>query len=189
MASVDRISQLVEESQKGSRNALDELTPLVLPELRRIARAHLRGERPDHTLQPTALVNEAYIRLLQQRDAWEGRAHFLSIAAGMMRRILVDHARKRRTKKRAWEGRVTLHEELVADRKPLDLLALNAALDKLATLDPRQARLVEFRYFAGLTIEETATALGVAPVTVTREWKAARAWLRRELGRSVTPEP
>jgi len=157
--------------------------------LRRIAAGYLRRERDGHTLQPTALVNEAYMRLVDQRDVtWQNRAHFLGIAAQVMRRILVDHARARLTAKRGGGvAPITLAGAAhggAQETDDVDLLALHDALERLAALDPEQARLVELRYFGGLTIEETAEALGVSPATVKREWALARAWLRRELSGS-----
>ena len=158
---------------------------MVHEELRRIARRCVAGERPGHSLQATALVNEAYLRLVDvQRVHWQNRAHFLAMAARMMRRILVDHARGRLAEKRGGTmQRVTLGD---AGAEPsahdgLEVLALHEALERLAALDPEQARLVELRYFGGLGIEETAEALGVSAATVKREWAVARAWLRREL--------
>jgi RNA polymerase sigma factor (TIGR02999 family) len=159
--------------------------PLVYAELRRLAGAHLKSERENHTLQPTALVHEAYIRLVnQKRVAWQNRAHFFGIAARMMRRILVDHARRKRASKRDAERLCILEkptEELSAVDAP-DLLSLHSALEALERLDPRQARIVELRFFAGLTVEETAEVAHTSTATVKREWRTARAWLRREIG-------
>jgi RNA polymerase sigma factor (TIGR02999 family) len=162
----------------------DLLFPLVYNELRKIARAHLRRERSDHTLQPTALVNEAYLRLVdQERVEWHGRAHFFGIASQMMRRILVDHARKKNAARRgAGAHKVTLDEAFLAGaRDSVDLVALDDALARLAAIDPDQERMVELRFFGGLTIEETAEVMGTSPATVKREWTTARAWLYREL--------
>ena len=162
--------------------------PLVHEELRRIARRCVAGERPGHSLQATALVNEAYLRLVDvQRVHWQNRAHFLAMAARMMRRILVDHARGRLATKRGGGVRqITLGEADPAGASPnddgVDVLALHEALERLAALDPGQARIVELRYFGGMTIEDTAEALGLSPATIKREWAVARAWLRRELG-------
>ena len=176
---------------EGDGAALDTLLPIVYAELRRQARRALRREAPGHTLQPTALVHEAYLRLVDQRpDRWQGRAQFFGIAARCMRQVLVDAARTRRASKRGGGARpVTLGgaEELVvapAEATGDDVLALDEALTRLAALDPEQARLVELRYFAGLTIDDTAATLGVSPATVSREWTVARRWLRRELARS-----
>lgn len=162
----------------------DLLFPLVYNELRKIARAHLRRERADHTLQPTALVNEAYLRLVdQERVEWQGRAHFFGIASQMMRRILVDHARKKNAARRgAGAHKVTLDEAFLAGTSDsVDLVALDDALARLAEIDPDQERMVELRFFGGLTIEETAEVMGTSPATVKREWTTARAWLYREL--------
>lgn len=172
-------------SEWGSKNDVEDLLfPLVYNELRKIARAHLRRERADHTLQPTALVNEAYLRLVdQERVQWQGRAHFFGIASQMMRRILVDHARRKNAARRgAGAHKVTLDEAMLAgERRSVDLVALDDALQRLAELDPGQGRLVELRFFGGLTIEETAEVMEVSPATIKREWFTARAWLFREL--------
>ncbi len=167
----------------GNRDAIDALLPLVHAELRRIATRHMRHERPDHTLQPTALVNEAYLRLVDQRDvAWQNRAHFLAVASRVMRRVLVDHARARTTAKREGGLRVELEAADVAGSGgDVDLLALDEALGRLSRMDPRLAQVVESRYFGGLTTRETAEAMQISTATVEREWVAARAWLRREL--------
>jgi RNA polymerase sigma-70 factor (ECF subfamily) len=158
--------------------------PLVYNELRRVARRYLRSERPDHTLQPTALVHEAYIRLLGQREImWQNRAHFFGVAAQLMRRILVDHARAHQAEKRGGhKQKVPLDEalEYTAD-KSAELVALDEALDRLAARDPRQARVVELRFFAGLTEQETAELLGISVRTVKRDWDVARAWLYKEI--------
>jgi RNA polymerase sigma factor (TIGR02999 family) len=158
---------------------------VVYDELRRIARRHLRRERPDHTLQSTALVHEAYLRLIRQGPAdVENRAHFLAVASRLMRQILVDHARGHRAAKRDGGYRLELHEAVAARTDPsLDLLALDDALNELARLDPDQARIVELRYFGGLSIEDTAEVSGVSITTIKREWATARAFLRRELAR------
>ena len=179
-----KITQLLIEWNNGRNGALQDLLPLVYGELRRLAAQRLRRERPDHTLQPTALVHEAYIRLVDQRRVrWQNRAHFYGVAAHVMRRILVDRARARKADKRGagWE-RVTL----VSDRTPtaspdVDVLALDDALKRLAALDPQQERIVELRYFGGLTLDETAEVMGISTATVKREWAIARAWLRAEL--------
>jgi len=162
---------------------MERLLPAVYGELKRLAASYLRSERPDHTLQPTALVHEAYLRLQGQRSVmWSNRAHFYGIAARIMRRILVDHARRRGAAKR--DGavlRLTLVDAGVDDRAP-ELVALDSALTTLEELDPQQARIVELRFFGGLTVEETADAAGISTATVKREWRTARAWLRREIG-------
>ena len=176
------VTGLLHDWNRGDRRAFERLMPLVTGELRRLARAHLRRERRDHTLQPTALVNEAYLRLVNvDRIQWRDRTHFFAFASRVMRRILVDHARAHRAAKRtAW--RVTpVADAGPADRHDVDLIALDEALDELASMDARQARLVELRFFAGLTIDETADVLGVGSATVTRDWATARAWLYRRL--------
>ena len=156
---------------------------VVYDELRRLAQRHLRSERPDHSLTPTALVHEAYLKLVDQRRVqWNNRAHFFAIAAHLMRRILVDHARARAAAKRDWSITVALDEaDTIASPMDFDLVALDTALDKLGRVDARQSQLVELRFFAGLTVEEIAAVLGVAPITVKRDWAHARAWLFREL--------
>ena len=172
----------------GDGAAGERLLPAIYAELHRQAERAMRRERGEHTLQATALVNEAYLRLVDQRRVeWHNRAHFFGIAAQMMRRVLVDHARGRLAAKRGGDARqVTLGHAIDAgvpadDADGVDVLALHEALERLAVLDPPQARLVELRYFGGLNIDETADALGVSPATVKREWAVARAWLRREL--------
>jgi RNA polymerase sigma factor (TIGR02999 family) len=182
----DDISRLLAEYREGDRDAIDRLMPLVYAELRRIAARSLRAERKEHTLQPTALVNEAYLRMVEQQNAvWQNRAHFLGCAARLMRNILVDHARAHRADKRGGRQlRVTLGEDLLtAEAREVDLLALDAALDRLAEQDEQKSRIVELRYFGGLSTEETAEVLGISDRTVKRAWALARAWLRRELER------
>jgi RNA polymerase sigma-70 factor, ECF subfamily len=168
----------------GDRQSLDSLLPVVYQELRRLAAAYIRNEKPGQTLQPTALVHEAYLRLMKDRpERWQNRAHFCAIAAHSMRQILIERARARNAQKR-WgdKARVTLDEALVhGGEQSVDLLALDSALERLAALDPEQARIVELRFFGGLTVEETADELGVSPATVKRHWTVARAWLTREL--------
>jgi RNA polymerase sigma factor (TIGR02999 family) len=175
---------LVEWSDSGNREALDKLMPIVYDELHRQAARYLRHEREGHTLQTTALVHEAYVRLIGQAEVrWQNRAHFFGIAAEMMRRILVDHARKRHAAKRGGEAvRVTLNEALKAsEEQSLDLVAVDEALTRLARIDPQQARVVELRFFGGLDVEETAEVLGISERTVKRDWSVAKAWIRREL--------
>jgi RNA polymerase sigma factor (TIGR02999 family) len=178
------VTGLLAQWRAGDVKALENLIPLVYGELHRIAHHYLRGERCGHTLQSTALVNEAYLRLVSQEPGQiENRAHFLGIAAHLMRQILVDYARARGAAKRDGGQRVELpedaaHPAVVSD---VDLISLDAALERLAQLDPDQARVVEMRYFGGLSIEDTATALGVSAATVKREWSTARTWLSREL--------
>jgi len=166
----------------GDQAAASRLIEAVYDELRRVARRHLRGER-DHSLAPTALVHEAYLKLVDQRRVrWQNRAHFFGIAAQLMRRILVDHARSRAAAKRGRDRTVCLDAADAATPPfDVDILALDAALDKLGALDARQSKLVELRFFAGLTVEEVAAALDVAPITVKRDWAHARAWLFHEL--------
>jgi RNA polymerase sigma factor (TIGR02999 family) len=179
------ITHLLNEWNAGDPQALDRLTPLVYEELRHQAARYLRRERPGHTLQTTALIHEAYLRLVDAKDVhWQNRAHFFAIAANLMRRVLVDHARRRDADKRGGsQVRVQLDEALaVADATNVDLLAINEALDRLTVIDPQQARVVELRFFGGLSVEEAAAALGVSPKTIKRDWSVARAWLRREIG-------
>lgn len=179
------LTALLIDWSKGNRAALDELIPLVEPALRRIAGAHMSGERADHVLQTEALVNEAYIRLVDQnRVQWANRAHFFAICARIMRRILIDHARRLEAGKRVDRlPRVTFTERIGEgpDEVDVEVLALHDALEELAELDPRQAAVVELRFFAGATIEETAEALGVSPATVKRDLATAQAWLHRRL--------
>ncbi len=180
----DRVSALAEGARRQDGAALAELMPLVYDELRRLARGYLGSERRAFTLQPTALVNEAYVRLLKDRKQdWRTRAQVIGIAAVAMRQILIEAARARAAQKRGGDAdRVTLDEGLVAgDERSVDVLAVDAALDKLAAFDAQQARLVELRFFGGLTIEECAAALGISPATVKRHWAVARAWLQREI--------
>jgi RNA polymerase sigma factor (TIGR02999 family) len=180
----DQVTQLLLEWSRGDVGAREALLPLVYDELRRLAAAYLRRERPDHTLQPTALVHEAYLRLVQERQVdWRGRSHFFSVAAKLMRRILVDHARGRLADKRgAGTPKVPLTEALVmSETRPSDLLVLDESLTRLASLDPQQSRVVELRVFAGLTVEETSRVLDISPATVKRDWAVAKAWLLREI--------
>jgi RNA polymerase sigma-70 factor (ECF subfamily) len=179
------ITQLLIRWNNGDQLALEKLMPLVYGELRRLASNYLRRERQGHTLQPTALVNEAYIRLVDQRSAnWQNRAQFYGIAAQLMRRILVDHARSKHAEKRGGSAQqrlsITSAEGLSA-KPDFDVLALHEALEELAIIDPQQARIVELKFFGGLSIEEIAEVLGVGHATVERDWKMARAWLRRKL--------
>ncbi|HJS44303.1 MAG TPA: sigma-70 family RNA polymerase sigma factor [Gemmatimonadales bacterium] len=177
------VSQLLIAWKNGDGTALQRLVPLVYGELHALASRHLRGERPDHTLQTTALIHEAYLRLVGTDVAWEGRGHFLAVAAQTMRRILVDHARGRsRAKRGGGEHPVSLDEALLAaPGRGADLLALDEALERLAALDERKARAVELHYFGGLTYDETAAVLRVSPATVDRELRVAKAWLFQEL--------
>lgn len=178
------VSRLLIEWGRGDQEALDRLMPLVYDELRRLASRHLRRERPDHTLQTTALVHEAYLELVGQQHAnWQNRAQFFAIAAQLMRRILVDYARSHQAAKRGGDYiKLSLDEAAaLSDEKSADLLALDEALDRLANIDPQQSRVVELRVFGGLSVEETAAALGISPRTVKREWSMARAWLHQQL--------
>jgi RNA polymerase sigma factor (TIGR02999 family) len=181
----EAFDELIDRATRGDRPALEALMPLVYAELRRLAAHYLRGERPGQTLQPTALVHEAYLRLLKDRpERWQNRAHFCAIAAHAMRQILIERARARDALKRGGgQPRVTFEEGLqaAAPESSIDMVALDAALDRLAELDAGQARIVELRFFGGLSIEETAEAMGISPATVKRHWAVARAWLAKEL--------
>lgn len=182
------VSVLLSKWRAGDQEALQALIPLVYDELRRIAQHHLRQERSDHTLQSTALVHEAYLRLTKQGPAnIAHRAHFLAVASQLMRQILVDHARGHRAAKRGGGLKLEL-DEAISAQKPqnVDLIALDDALNELAQLDPQQGRIVELRFFGGLSIDETAEVVGISPTTVKREWATARAWLRREVRRTET---
>jgi RNA polymerase sigma factor (TIGR02999 family) len=186
LSSLD-VTQILQEVSGGDKDAPARLMPLVYDELRRLANHYLRQERPDHTLQPTALVHEAYLKLIDQsRVDWQNRAHFFGVAAQSMRRILVDHARGHRASKRGGvQQKLTLDEAVdYSQSRDIDLVALDDALNLLAELDQRQSRIVELRFFGGLTIEETAEALGVSPATVKVDWSMAKAWLRREISRT-----
>jgi RNA polymerase sigma factor (TIGR02999 family) len=176
------VTRLLEQMRHGDAAAQEQLLPLVYDELRKIAAGYMRREREGHTLQPTALVNEAYLRLVKQPDVdWQNRAHFFGVAAQFMRRILVDHARRKNAGKRGGV-KVTLDEAMASTEGRDDVvLGVDRALEKLSRLDARQSRIVELRFFAGLSVEETALVLGVAPRTVNREWRMAQAWLRNEL--------
>ena len=180
------VTQLLLAWRNGEPAALDELTPLVYNELHKIAAAYLRRERQGHTLQTSGLVNEAFMRLVDQRLDWQNRAHFFGIAAQLMRRILVDYARARQTEKRGGDQvHFALDEALdEAESQNADLVALDDALQSLAKFDPRQSRIVELRYFGGLTIREVAEVMDLSDSTVEREWNTARLWLRREMTKS-----
>ena len=182
--SPEGITQLLERWSQGDEKALDQLMPLVYDELHRLAGAYLRREHREHTLQPTALVNEAYLKLIQQHNTrWQNRAQFFGVAAQLMRRILVDHARAHYASKRGGDRyNVSLRNIGTFGEQPdADLLALHDVLNRLAEIDPDQSRIVELRFFGGLTIEETAEVMHVSHSTVEREWKIAKAWLKREL--------
>jgi RNA polymerase sigma factor (TIGR02999 family) len=183
-----QITQLLEQWGGGDPQALEKLTPLVYAELHRLASRYLRRERPDHTLQSTALVNEAYLKLAGQHSVrWQNRAHFFGIAAQLIRRILVDYARTRMADKRGSNApKLSLDDVLESTpARDLDLVALDDALDDLAKIDARQSRVVELRFFAGLSVEETAEVMQMSPATVKREWTAAKAWLFRQIRRQA----
>ena len=177
------VTRLLGELDRGDKDAANHILPLVYDELHRLARSYFRRERGEHTLQPTALVHEAYIRLVDQRAPLESRGHFMALAATQMRRILLDYARKHHAARRGAGGQKVLLEDTMAisHQKPVDVLALDAALDKLNALDADQSRVVELRFFGGLSVEETAEAMGVSPATVKRSWSSARAFLHREI--------
>lgn len=185
MSTPEGVTQLLVDWSKGDQAAIEKLMPLVYSELRRLASNYLRRERQGHTLQPTALVNEAYLKLVDQRNAkWQNRAQFFGISAQLMRRILVDHARQHQAEKRGGSEQQRLSitsAEALIKQPEVDLLALNEALEQLSKLDPQQCRIVELKFFGGLSIEETAEVLGIGHATVERDWKMARAWLRRQL--------
>jgi RNA polymerase sigma factor (TIGR02999 family) len=180
------VTQLLLDWSRGDPSALEALTPLVYSELKRPAAAYMRRERPGHTLQNTALVHEAYVRLVDQRLEWRSRSHFFGIAAQIMRRILVDYAKERKCAKRGSGIRpVTLNEALQLSRQPAtDILALDDALSALGNLEPQRAKIVELRFFGGLSNEEIAQTLGISTATVQRQWASARAWLYQEMNRS-----
>lgn len=177
------VTELLLAAQAGSSDAVDRLMPVVYAELKTLAASYLRSERADHTLQTTGLVHEAYLKLVdQRRTTWQNRSHFFGIAAQAMRRILVDHARRRQARKRDYGRAVTLDDDVPGVVTDTDeVIAVDAALARLAELDPRQARIVELRYFAGMNIDQTAEALEISPATVKRDWMSAKAWLQREL--------
>ena len=184
MTSPIGVTQLLMKWSEGDQTALDQLIPLIYDELHRLAERHLRHERAGHTLQATALVNEAYLRLVDERGvSWQNRAHFYAIAARRMRHILVEHARGRDAAKRGGgQYKLSLSKvDRITPREDVNLLALDEALQRLAEIDPQKSRIVELRYFGGLTVEETAEVMGISPATVKREWSMARAWLRREI--------
>jgi RNA polymerase sigma-70 factor, ECF subfamily len=184
MLASHEVTRLLQEASSGNPDAMSRLIPLVYDQLRKLAASQFERERHDHTLQPTALVHEAYIRLVGQRHVrWQNRAHFIGLAARLMRRILIDHARSHHAAKRGGsQQRIPLDESLPG-REPdsLDIIALDAALQRLSALDPQQGRIVELRFFGGLTVEETALVLEISPATVKRDWSLAKAWLHREI--------
>jgi RNA polymerase sigma factor (TIGR02999 family) len=181
------VTRLLQEWRDGNRESLDALLPLVYKELRRLAHAHLRNERPEHTLRSAALVNEAYLRLVGlDAPQWESRTHFFAIAARLMRQILVDYARRHHAEKRGG-GACTVSLDVVGDvprREDVDVVALDDALEALARIDARQSRVVELRFFAGLSLQEISAALEIAPATAQRDWTTARAWLYREMSKN-----
>jgi len=184
--STHEVTQLLVEWSNGDKAALDRLMPLVHAELRRLAHRYMSRERPGHTLQTTALVNEAYVRLVNREDVhWQNRAHFFAIAAELMRTILVDHARSHAYAKRGGGAqKIELDEAMiVSQERAAEVVALDDVLKELAKFDPQQSRIVELRFFGGLTIEETAEVLGLSPATIKREWSTAKAWLYHELAK------
>lgn len=188
MSAHGEITRLLAQWQDGNQAALDKLLPLVYEELRRIARGYMRRERPDHMLQTTALVHEAYLRLVEQQNLrWESRVHFFAVAAQVMRHILVDYARGRRRAKRG-KGMAELcinEVAIMSEERAEEVIAVNSALENLTAIDPRKSRVFELRYFGGMSVEEAAEALKVSPATVARDWRMAKAWLRREIAPGV----
>jgi RNA polymerase sigma factor (TIGR02999 family) len=188
MPSTQDVTQVLRELSEGYESAPERLMPLVYGELRRLAQGYLEGERANHTLQATALVHEAYIRLVDWKNvSWQNRAHFFALAAQVMRRILVDHAREKQAQKRGGGLTKIALEEAVSfpQQREVDLVALDDALQVLAELDPTQSKIVELRFFGGLTIDETAEAMRISPATVKREWQMAKAWLHKRIVRQL----
>ena len=185
------ITQLLLKWSGGDASALDQLVPMLYPELRRIARRYMGRENPEHTLQTSALINEAYLRLVNQQSVeWQDRSHFFAVASQVMRRILVDHARRYSYKKRGGGSatRISLDENAaVIEARAAEFVALDDALEELGKIDERKLRIVELRFFGGLTVEETAEVLKISPITVKREWRSARAWLLREMNGDAAP--
>lgn len=185
----EEITQLLANWSEGDAQALERLVPLVYPELRRMARHQMARENPNHTLQTSALINEAYLKLIdRQQTDWQGRAHFYAVAAQVMRHILIDHARRHLYDKRGGGAQhVPLEEaEVMKAERATELVALDEALKGLAKLDPRRGQIVELKFFAGLSAEEIADVLGISPATVTREWRAAKAWLRHTMANQIS---
>lgn len=181
---IESVTQLLLELSDGNRETVDQLLPHIYDELRRLAASYMRRERPDHTLQPTALAHEAYLRLVDQTRAnWRNRAHFFGVAAQIMRRLLVDYARKHNAEKRGADfQKLSLDENIdKAVERGQEIVALDRALEELAAIDEQKARIVELRYFGGLTIEETAEVMGVTPITIKRHWRMAKAWLQSQM--------
>jgi RNA polymerase sigma factor (TIGR02999 family) len=185
------VTRLLQDWQEGSEEALDELTPLIYDELRRMARRAMRRERPGHTLGSTALAHEAFLQILQQRVQWQSRGHFFGVVARLMRRVTVHHAERHRAAKRGGGVRPeTIDESLHSSQaRPEEVLALEEAVARLEQIDPRQGRIVELRFFGGYNADEIAEALEVSPATVHRDWRLARAWLRRELDAEAATAP
>ena len=183
MDETGEVTRLLGEIGRGQKDAMNQLLPLVYDELHRLARSYFRRERGEHTLQPTALVNEAYLRMVDQKAPLQSHGHFLAVAATQMRRILLDYARKRRAARRGGVAQKVILEDTMAicQQQPVDMIALDVALTKLAQLDPEQARLVELRFFGGLSVEQTAEVIGCSTATVKRSWSSARAFLHREM--------
>jgi RNA polymerase sigma-70 factor (ECF subfamily) len=183
------VTLLLQAMKKGDASAVEKLMPLVYKELHRLARFYVGGERPDHTLQPTALINEAYLRLAHDDVDWQNRQHFIAVAASVMRRILVDHARARKAEMRGGGlKRVELNEDVaISEKQSSEVLALNEALNRLEMVNARQAKVVELRYFAGLSVEEIGGILSLSPRSVKRDWALARVWLFKEIQRSPAP--
>ncbi|MDQ6785743.1 MAG: sigma-70 family RNA polymerase sigma factor [Acidobacteriota bacterium] len=182
------VTQLLVKLTDGNTQAIEELLPLIYDELRNLAGKYLRRERASHTLQPTALVHEAYLKLIDQTQVkWQNRAHFFGVAANIMRRILVDHARRTKADKRGGDAeKLPIEEEIlvVSNEKSVELLALDEALENLAKLDPQKSKIVELRYFGGLSVEETAEVMGVSAITIKRQWRMAKAWLYGQIART-----
>ena len=187
---MDDISALLRAWSDGDQTALDRLTPIVYDELHRLARRYMKRERPGHSLQTAALVNEAYMRMVDyERMQWQNRAHFFAVSAQVMRRILVDHARRHNLKRGGAVQHVSLEEAaIVGGGQDTDMVALDDAMKALAQIDPRKVQVVEMRFFGGLSVEETAEVLKISTVTVKRDWRAAKAWLYRELTGGTTDE-
>ena len=185
------VTRLLDRLSRGNPEAMTELMPLLYSELHKLALHHLSRERVDHTLQPTALVHEAYLRLVgQQRVRWQNRAHFFGVASQLMRRILIDYARSRHAKKRGGLScKISLDDVVVSDERAIELIALDESLSTLAAIDPQQSRIVELRFFGGLTVEQTAEFLRISPATVKRDWNVAKAWLYREIRKARSSRP
>lgn len=184
MRAENEISQILSDWNNGNESALEEMLPFVIRELRQIAHAHMRREDAGHTLQTTALINEAYLKLIEQKNVkWQNRSHFFAIASRIMRRILLDHAKEQTREKRGGGAAHLEFDEafLMSKEKSAELIALDDALNELAKIDPLKSRIVEMRHFGGMTVEETAEALDIAPITVIRHWNLAKVWLKREI--------